>query len=80
MVSDDLAAGQHSPPASQAPLDGIVRVRRGESRLDASASHNGPKWLFPETRTLAAYKRASAKVAVQFPFEAALGKTRRTEF
>ena len=78
-------AGQHNPLASQGPLDWIVLgnlcfsfpSRGGLVRKD----HN--RWRTNET--LAAYKlrwfgSIVVKVAVEFQFEAVLGKTRRTEF
>jgi len=77
--------GQHNPLASQGPLDWIVLgnfcfsfpSRGGLVRKD----HN--RWRANET--LAAYKSRcfgsiGVKVAVEFQFEAVLGKTRRTEF
>jgi hypothetical protein len=84
IVSND-PAGQHNPLASQGPLDWIVLgnfcfsfpSRGGLVRKD----HN--RWRTNET--LAAYKSRCfhstvMKVAVEFQFEAVLGKTRRTEF
>jgi hypothetical protein len=84
IVSDD-PAGQHNPLASQGPLDRIFSgifllsfpLRGG---LDRKV-HD--RWKTNES--LAAYKSLcfgsiAAKVAVEFLFEAVLGKTRRTEF
>jgi hypothetical protein len=78
-------AGQHNPLASQGPLDRIVSgifllsfPPRGG--LDRKVHH---RWKTSEA--LAAYKLLChpgtvTKVAVEFLFEAVLGKTRRTEF
>ena len=84
IVSDD-PAGQHNPLASQGPLDWIVLgnfcfsfpSRGGLVRKDHNKSRTN--------ETLAAYKSLcfgsiAVKVAVEFRFEAVLGKTRRTEF
>ena len=77
--------GQHNPLASQGPLDWIgsgnfcfsLPLRGG---LDRKVHY---RWKTIET--LAAYKTPcfgsiAVKVAVEFQFEAVLGKTRRTEF
>ena len=78
IVSNDLA-GQHNRSASQGPLDESVWEWRtvstsgGLVRKDHRCSAN----------TLASrISRGipSAKVATDIPFEAVLGKTRRTEF
>ena len=84
IVSDD-PAGQHNPLASQGPLDRIVAghfhfsfpLRGG---LDRKV-HD--RWK--SNAALAPYKsfcarRGTTKIAVEFLFEAVLGKTRRTEF
>jgi hypothetical protein len=84
IVSDDLA-GQHNPLASQGPLDRIFSgnfllsfpLRGG---LDRKVHYRGKT-----NEPLAAYKSLcfgsrTVKVAVEFLFEAVLGKTRRTEF
>ena len=84
IVSPD-PAGQQNPLASQGPLDGIGMgdfrlshpLRGGLVRKD----HNRRRANMP----LAGYKSHGfgsrvAKVTVEFPFEAVLGKTRRTEF
>ena len=86
IVSRD-PAGQHNPLASQGPLDGSVL-----GSDPAVLPLTGPRGSQPGT--WASYKadrdggmRAlrfslpdSAKIEVDFPFEAVLGKTRRTEF
>jgi hypothetical protein len=78
-------AGQHNPLASQGPLDGIAS---GSFRLSSSSweslvrkDHDRRK----PSAALAVYKSPCfgsmlAKVTAEFPFEAVLGKTRRTEF
>ena len=84
IVSND-PTGQHNPTASQGPLDGIVMgslclnfpVRGGLVRKD----HDRPR----TNMALTEYKSSCfgsmmVKVAAEFPFEAVLGKTRRTEF
>jgi len=84
IVSSD-PAGQHNPLASQGPLDRIVSgnfllsfpLRGG---LDRKVHY---RWKASEA--LAAYKPlclygTETKVAVEFLFEAVLGKTHRTEF
>jgi hypothetical protein len=78
-------AGQHNPLASQGPLDRIVSgtfLLNFPSRggLDRKVHY---RWKASEA--LAAYKSlchpgAVTKVAVEFLFEAVLGKTHRTEF
>jgi hypothetical protein len=84
IVSDDPTR-QHNPMASQGPLDGIVSgsfllslpMRGG---LDRKVHHRRET-----NETLATYKLPclyciATKVVAEFPFEAVLGKTRRTEF
>ncbi|MCG2659326.1 MAG: hypothetical protein L6437_03655 [Kiritimatiellae bacterium] len=75
ILSDDLA-GQHNPPGSQGPLDGKAEYERS---ADMPVPEDGTEGR--ETSAVVAYKREGAKVAAYiFPFEAVLGKTRRTEF
>lgn len=84
IVSSD-PAGQHNPLASQGPLDRIVSGNfllnfPSRGSLDRKVHY---RWKTNET--LAAYKLLCfhdivTKVAVEFLFEAVLGKTHRTEF
>jgi len=78
-------AGQHNPLASQGPLDRIVSGRfllsfPSRGGLDRKVHYRGKT-----NEALAAYKLPClpgivTKVAVEFLFEAVLGKTHRTEF
>jgi len=83
IVSDD-PAGQHNPLASQGPLDRIVLGNFCSSFPPwGGLVRKDHRWKTNET--LAAYKSLCfgsivVKVAVEFLFEAVLGKTRRTEF
>jgi hypothetical protein len=73
IISDDLA-GQHNWLASQGPLGGIAR---------GSSSDYLPLGATGGWRTRLSWRISrgySAKVALEFPLEAVLGKTRRTEF
>jgi hypothetical protein len=84
VVSDD-PTGQHNPMASQGPLDGIVV---GNICLSFSSGRGLVREVHDRQMTntaLAAYKSSCfgsmvVKVAAEFPFEAVLGKTHRTEF
>ena len=92
VVSDDLT-GQHNPMASQGPLDGRVGVARSryiEPRGSRTGNPFGDRVLLG-ARTAVAYKTRSwgvcgrhlnlglsSTVAIDGPFEAVLGKTRRT--
>ena len=71
--------GQHNRLASQGPLDGIVRKHIGVMGCDACPSGQSPPTNASDLsgRISRSYP---AKVVLQFPFEAVLGKTRRTEF
>ena len=95
VVSDD-PTGQHNPMASQGPLDGRVGVAGRRATLNRKALERVIPFgdhVFLGARTAVAYKTesrgvcgrhlslgASSKVAIDGPFEAVLGKTRRTEF
>jgi hypothetical protein len=77
LVSDD-PTGQHNRLASQGPLDGIVPGSgRGQTARFLPFGVINP---LPTNGTLVMSKRFGAKGMVEFPFEAVLGKTRRTEF
>ncbi len=91
-VSDEAVvsrdpAGQHNPLASQGPLDGSVLGSR-RANLPGMGHSEGKRGLGPRiSRWGTGGMRASrlspllpVKVAADFPFEAVLGKTRRTEF
>ena len=73
IVSMDLG-GQHNRWASQGPLDG--RVWKCAPALHARLGQRGNTTRLGRRIS----PREQAKVAVDFPFEAVLGKTRRTEF
>lgn len=73
IVSDDLA-GQHNRPASQGPLGGIARGTSSDY-LPLGATGRWRTWLSWRISRVVA-----AKVVMEFPLEAVLGKTRRTEF
>ena len=95
VVSDD-PTGQHNPMASQGPLDGRVGVAGGSCHIEPKGSKTGSPFgdhVFLGVATAVAYKmgsrgvcgrhlnpETSSKVAIDGPFEAVLGKTRRTEF
>jgi hypothetical protein len=95
IVSDD-PTGQQNPMASQGPLDGRVSVAGSRATLNRKGSRTGNPFgdhVFLGAATAVAYKsdswggcgrrlslRISSKVATDGPFEAVLGKTRRTEF
>jgi hypothetical protein len=84
IVSDD-PAGQHNPLASQGPLDGIVVGSICLSFPFGGSLVRKDHYRQRPNTTLTAYKSScfgsmGVKVAVEFPFEAVLGKTRRTEF
>jgi hypothetical protein len=74
IISDD-PAGQHNPQGSQGPLDWIAQQ-------EESVTNNGLPARAIGFRGKSFWQRISRKmkVAVQFQFEAVLGKTRRTEF
>ena len=95
VVSDD-PSGQHNPVASQGPLDGRVGVAGSRATLNRKALERvipsgityswerELRWRISRghgadvdgTLSLG----MSSKVAIDGPFEAVLGKTRRTEF
>jgi hypothetical protein len=84
VVSDD-PAGQHNPLASQGPLDRIVSGYFILSFSPRGSLDRKVHYRVKANETLAAYKTPCScgivtKVAVEFLFEAVLGKTRRTEF
>jgi hypothetical protein len=95
VVSDD-PTGQHNPMASQGPLDGRVGVTGSRATLNRKVlERENPlgDHVFLGVATAMAYKTESwgvcgrhlslgmsSKVAIDGPFEAVLGKTRRTEF
>ena len=95
VVSDD-PPGQHNPMASQGPLDGHVGVAGSRAILNREVLGRGNPFgdrVLLGARTAVAYKipswgecgrhlspGMSSKVAIDGPFEAVLGKTRRTEF
>ena len=84
VVSDD-PAGQHNPLASQGPLDRIVSGHFILSFPSRGGLDRKVHYRVTANETLAAYKTPCScgivtKVAVEFLFEAVLGKTRRTEF
>jgi hypothetical protein len=82
IVSDD-PAGQHNPRASQGPLDRIVLGIFLLSFPSRGGLDRKVHYRRKTNETLAAYKSPcfiTMKVAVEFLFEAVLGKTRRTEF
>ena len=95
VVSDD-PTGQHNPMASQGPLDGRVGVAGGRATLNRKVLGRENPFgdrVFLGAATAVAYKTessgvcgrhlnpwTSSKVAIDGPFEAVLGKTRRTEF
>ena len=95
VVSDD-PSGQQNPMASQGPLDGRVSLAGSRATLNRKALErvipSGITYSW-EAATAVAYKTESwggcgrhlspgmsPKVAIDGPFEAVLGKTRRTEF
>jgi len=78
-------AGQHNPLASQGPLDRIVPGSFLLSFPSRGGLDRKVHYRSKTNETLAAYKLRCQpgvvpKVAVEFLFEAVLGKTRRTEF
>jgi len=84
IVSSD-PAGQHNLLASQGPLDRIVSGIFFLSFPSRGGLDRKVHYRWKASETLTAYKlfcslSSIAKVAVQFLFEAVLGKTRRTEF
>ncbi len=84
VVSDD-PAGQHNPLASQGPLDRIVSGYFILSFPSRGGLDRKVQYRLKANEALAAYKTLcfrgiATKVAVEFLFEAVLGKTRRTEF
>jgi hypothetical protein len=95
VVSDD-PPGQQNPMASQGPLDGRVGVAGSRATLNREVLQRGNPFgdrVLLGARTAVAYKTESwgacgrhlslgmsPKVAIDGPFEAVLGKTRRTEF
>jgi len=84
IVSIDLA-GQHNPLASQGPLDRIVSGNLLLSFPSRGGLDRKVHYRWKTNETLAAYKLRCRygivmKVAVEFLFEAVLGKTHRTEF
>jgi hypothetical protein len=95
VVSDD-PTGQHNPMASQGPLDGRVGGAGSRATLNREVLERGNPFgdrVLLGARTAVAYKTQSwggcgrhlslglsSKVAIDGPFEAVLGKTRRTEF
>ena len=95
VVSDD-PPGQQNPMASQGPLDGRVGVAGSRATLNRKVLQRGNPFgdrVLLGARTAVAYKTESwgecgrhlspgksSKVAIDGPFEAVLGKTRRTEF
>jgi hypothetical protein len=83
IVSDD-PTGQHNPMASQGPLDGIVVGCTCLSFPFGGGLVREDHYRQMTNTTMAAYKSScfgsmGVKVAVEFPFEAVLGKTHRTE-
>ena len=84
VVSDD-PAGQHNPLVSQGPLDRIVSWSFILSFPSRGGLDRKVHYRLKASEALAAYKSRCfgsivVKVAVEFQFEAVLGKTRRTEF
>ena len=84
IVSND-PAGQHNPMASQGPLDRIVSGNFLLSFPSRGSLDRKVHYRWKASETLAAYKLLChrgtvTKVAVEFLFEAVLGKTHRTEF
>jgi hypothetical protein len=95
VVSDD-PPGQQNPMASQGPLDGRVGAAGSRATLNREVLQRGNPFgdrVLLGARTAMAYKTESwggcgrhlspgmsSKVAIDGPFEAVLGKTRRTEF
>jgi hypothetical protein len=84
VVSND-PVGQHNPLASQGPLDWIVLGNFLLSFPSRGGLDRKVHYRWKTNGTLAAYKSRCfgsivVKVAVEFQFEAVLGKTRRTEF
>src|SRR5208282_3172692 len=94
VVSDD-PSGQHNPVASQGPLDGRVGVAGSRATLNRKAlelvipsgiTYSWERELrWRKTKSWGVCGRhlslgTSSKVAIDGPFEAVLGKTRRTEF
>ena len=84
VVSDD-PAGHHNPLASQGPLDRIVSGYFFLSFPSRGGLDRKVHYGLKANEALAAYKTRcsrgiATKVAVEFLFEAVLGKTRRTEF
>jgi hypothetical protein len=77
IVSTD-PAGQHNPLASQGPLDGNCVCRNGA--IDDAACRAIDPASRPILPALKLPISHSTKMAADFPFEAVLGKTRRTEF
>ena len=78
-------AGQHNPLASQGPLDRIVSGLFLLSFPSRGGLDRKVHYRWKTNGTLTAYKplcfgSRTAKVTVEFLFEAVLGKTRRTEF
>ena len=77
--------GQQNPPASQGPLDGIALGSLRRSFPLGEGLVRKDHLRRRTSKALAAYKslcvtRIVAKITAEFPFEAVLGKTRRTEF
>ena len=95
VVSED-PTGQHNPLASQGPLDGRVGGAGSRATLNREVLERGNPFgdrVLLGARTALEYKTQSwgecgrhlslglsSKVAIDGPFEAVLGKTRRTEF
>ena len=77
--------GQHNPMASQGPLDRIVSGSFLLSLPSRGGLDRKVHYRWEASETLAAYKLPClhgmvTKVVAEFPFEAVLGKTHRTEF
>jgi hypothetical protein len=95
VVSDD-PTGQHNPMASQGPLDGRASVARDRATLNRKALERVIpsgityswelllRWRIRRSHWGACGRHLNpgtpSKVAIDGPFEAVLGKTRRTEF
>ena len=95
IVSDD-PTGQHNPMASQGPLDGRVSVAGSRATLNRKVLERvipsgityswelQLRWRYKSDSWGGCGRRLSlgisSKVATDGPFEAVLGKTRRTEF
>jgi hypothetical protein len=78
-------AGQHNPLASQGPLDRIVSGIFPLNFPSRGGLDRKVHYRWKASEALAAYKLLChpgtvTKVAVEFLFEAVLGKTHRTEF